>query len=158
MKTDQAKPVKIPIEPEEETKASLPITEQELQKLIPKGQLIKARLLLKYIADNPDIKWNDKNELVYKGQTIPNSNFHDLFQDLVRNLRKAGRPPKGFDQLAQALKDQNVPLTAIGHEARRRHIADEVIEEGPSEETPKTPKIKRSVRKKKVLWDSLDNE
>ena len=56
----------------------LPALESELLEHVPKMQRQNAKLLVKYIKENPDISWNQNKELVYKGNVVEDSNIYDL--------------------------------------------------------------------------------
>jgi hypothetical protein len=44
----------------------------------------KVQLLLKKKKSSPDISWNEKGELNYKGETVQGSNVVDLVNDVLR--------------------------------------------------------------------------
>jgi hypothetical protein len=46
----------------------------------------KVQLLLKKMKSSPDISWNEKGELKYKGETVQGSNVVDLVNDVLRIL------------------------------------------------------------------------
>jgi len=116
----------------EEGIVTLPVSESDLLEAVPQTQRRGTRLLLKYIKDNPDLKWNEANELVYKGDRIPHSNIFDLVSDISRD-RKNQNPAIGWRELAEALQGQNVPESAIGNKQRWQYMAD--LDEKP----PATP-------------------
>lgn len=127
--------------------ASLPAQEEHLLDIIPKRNRQNASLLLKFIKQNPHIAWHQPTkELVYKGAVIPGSNVYSLVNDFSRQL-KAASPPPGWQELAIALSQQNVPKEAIGNSSRWNFIADKMQQspgtpanQNPDEiyETPKT--------------------
>jgi hypothetical protein len=43
----------------------------------------KVQLLLKKMKSSPDISWNEKEELKYKGETVQGSNVVDLVVDVL---------------------------------------------------------------------------
>jgi hypothetical protein len=47
----------------------------------------KAKLLLKKMKSSPDISWNEKRELKYKGETVQGSNVVDLVNDVLRKRK-----------------------------------------------------------------------
>lgn len=73
----------------------------------------KGRLLIDHVQKNPDLQWNEKNEIFYKGNRIPGSNVIDLIHTYVKRNNKQ---PIGWREFGQALIEQNAPLTAINNE------------------------------------------
>jgi hypothetical protein len=65
--------------------------DDEILESVPKTMKAKAQLLLKKIKSSPDISWNEKGELKYKGETVRGSNVVDLVNDVLRK-RKYFRP------------------------------------------------------------------
>ena len=49
---------------------------------------------------------------MYNGEVIPVTNIVDIVNDVVRPRTKN---PKGWDLVAQGIKDTNVPLELIGN-------------------------------------------
>ncbi len=100
----------------------LPTNETDLLATVPLAQKRGARLLLKYVRENPEIEWNAAKELIYKGDRIPRSNIFDLISDASRS-RKNAVPPIGWQEFADALTAQNVPGDAIGNKHRWEYIS-----------------------------------
>jgi hypothetical protein len=53
------------------------LVEDEILESVPKTMKAKAQLQLKKIKSSPDISWNEKGELKYKGETVQGSNMVD---------------------------------------------------------------------------------
>ena len=53
------------------------LVEDEILESVPKTMKTKAQLQLKKIKSSPDISWNEKGELKYKGETVQGSNMVD---------------------------------------------------------------------------------
>jgi hypothetical protein len=53
------------------------LVEDEILESVPKTMKAKAQLKLKKIKSSPDISWNEKGELKYKGETVQGSNMVD---------------------------------------------------------------------------------
>ena len=58
---------------------------------VPKTMKAKVQLLLEKKKSSPDISWNEKEELKYKGETVQGSNVVDLVNDVL-NKRKYFNP------------------------------------------------------------------
>ena len=50
------------------------LIDNEILESVPKSMKAKAQLLLKKMKSNPDISWNEKGELKYKGETAQGRN------------------------------------------------------------------------------------
>ena len=123
----------------------------------------KGRILKEHVEKNPDLQWNDKNEIFYKGNRIPGSNVVDLIHTFVK---KSKNQPTGWQEFGKALLDNNVPRTAIANDnllARARPLfADNLhtqplfassddrqliaSQPGPSNPAPPTQPIARRTR------------
>ena len=88
---------------------------------VPKKWKSQASRLLTHIKNNPDVTWSEKGELVLKNTTIPKTHAVDLVNDLLRK-RTSTSSPSGWKQLANALKDYNIPHELIGNEDRWKYI------------------------------------
>src|SRR5688572_23012183 len=100
---------------------------------VPRKWKSQASRLLTHIKNNPDVTWSEKGELVLKNTTIPKTHAVDLVNDLLRK-RTSTSNPSGWKQLANALKDYNIPHELIGNEDRWKYINsshDESFEVGP---------------------------
>ena len=62
----------------------------------------KVQLLLKKIKSNPDISWNEKRELQYKGETVQGSNVVELVNDVVSKRKYFN--PQGWETVGEALR------------------------------------------------------
>jgi hypothetical protein len=124
----------------------LNLIEYEVLESVPKKWKSQASRLLTHLNVNPDIRWNAKGELVLKNATIPKSHIVDLVNDLLRK-RASVSIPTGWRQLADALKDSNIPHDLIGNQDRWIYI------NGSSDETPPvTPSRKRRKHQALTNW------
>jgi len=124
----------------------LKLIEQEVLESVPKKWKTQASRLLTHMKLNPDIGWSSKGELVLKNTTIPKTHVVDLVNDLLRK-RASSSIPSGWRQLAEALKDSNIPHELIGNQDRWQYI------NGPSEESsPVTPSRKRRKHQSLTNW------
>ena len=121
----------------------------ELQVLdtVPKKWKSHASRLLTHIKNNPDVKWSDKGELVLKNTTIPKTHVVDLVNDLLRK-RTSTPNPTGWKQLADALKDYNIPHELIGNEDRWKYI-----NASHEENSPVTSSRRRRRARKQFDWE-----
>ena len=67
------------------------LIDNEILESVPKPMKAKVELLLKKMKSSPDISWNEKGELKYKGETVQGSNVVDLVNDVL-NKRKYFNP------------------------------------------------------------------
>ena len=92
-----------------------------LEKLIvgslPKTLQNRGRLLLDYLKEATDLRWNDRGELISGGDTIKGSNVSDLIHETIRT-RKLGDEPIGWKTYSNALKQSNVPSDLILNKPR----------------------------------------
>src|SRR6218665_665249 len=86
---------------------------------VPKTWKLRASRLLKHIKLNPHIRWSEKEELILKNKTLPETHAIDLINDL---LRKKTSSPNGWKQLATALKGHGIPRELVGNSERWRYI------------------------------------
>jgi hypothetical protein len=96
------------------------LIDDEILESVPKTMKAKAQLLLKKMKSNPDISWNEKGELKYKGQTVQGSNVVELVNDVLRKRKYFN--PQGWETFGEALREANVRQDLIGHEDRWRYI------------------------------------
>ena len=72
------------------------------------------------MKSSPDISWNEKEELKYKGETVQESNVVELVNDVLSKRKYFN--PQGWETFGEALREANVPQDLIGHEDRWRYI------------------------------------
>ena len=87
--------------------------QDEIIDSVPQCFRNKAALLVKKWKQGGVLGWNEKGNLIYKGELIPGTNIIDIVNDVVRNRAKNPKP-KGWDLVAQGMKDTNVPLELVG--------------------------------------------
>ena len=90
--------------------------QEEIIKTVPKPYKNKTKLLLERIGNNPNIRWNDSGELVFKNKVVKGSNVVDLINDVARKRKTF--VPQGWQTFATALKSANVPRELVGHPDR----------------------------------------
>jgi hypothetical protein len=119
------------------------IVESLVLDTVPKKWKSQASRLLTFLKNNPDISWSSSGELVLKNTPIPKTHVVDLVNDLLRK-RTSSSLPTGWRQLADALKDSNIPYELIGNKDRWKYI------NAMPEETPPVSPIRRRERLQKL--------
>jgi hypothetical protein len=107
------------------------LIDNEILESVPKTMKAKVQLLLKKMKSSPDISWNEKEELKYKGETVQESNVVELVNDVLSKRKYFN--PQGWETFGEA----NVPQDLIGHEDRRRYITQ-------TKRTPRSRKRQQS--------------
>lgn len=133
-----------------------PLETQVLQ-TVPKKWKAQASRLLGHMNANPDITWSDKGELILKDTIIPKTHAVDLINDLLRK-RISTANPTGWTQLADVLKEDNIPRELIGNEDRWKYITGE--QQASPAVTPKSSgkrKKRQQVQlKKRFNWEAYN--
>ena len=91
--------------------------EGRLLKSLPKTLQNKGKLLIDYIKDETDLKWNERGELIIKDEVLKDSNVSDLIHEVLRT-RKLATTPTGWSVFTKSLKDSNIPMDLIGNKNR----------------------------------------
>ena len=92
------------------------LIDNEILESVPKTMKAKVQLLLKKMKSSPDISWNEKEELKYKGETVQENNEVELVNDVLSKRKYFN--PQGWETFGEALREANVPQDLIGHEDR----------------------------------------
>ena len=116
---------------------------------LPKTLQRKGGVLLEHIKDTADMTWNERGELIVKGQTLSGSNVSDLIHELLRT-RKLGHEPKGWPAFANALKESNIPTDLIGNKARWESTTEPELAKSPNPQSLTTPTSRRRKRRKSL--------
>ena len=144
------------------TNASKDIHDEVLQ-TVPKSMKRKAEAILERISHQSNMSWNERGEFVHDGQVIKGSNIVDLVNDMLRH-RKTFQP-RGWQDFARALRQNNVPLDLVGNRQRWDWMhrdsatsdafstAESIPIRRQSRPMHKTPARKRS-DKKEFKWDT----
>ena len=61
--------------------------EERVLKTVPKYLHGKASVLIDYLNNNPQISWDERDQLVLNGKTVLNSNIVDIINDLLRKKK-----------------------------------------------------------------------
>jgi hypothetical protein len=71
------------------------LIDNEILESVPKTMKAKVQLLLKKMKSSPDISWNEKEELKYKGETVQESNVVELVNDVLSKRKYFN--PQGWE-------------------------------------------------------------
>ena len=144
-------------------------TSEMILSLMPKGLRSKTDDLLRFVKKHgTTISWNERGELLHKGQVLPKTNIVDLMHDVVRQRRSRSSPPPGWREFSEGLREANVPRELIGNRDRWHFMQEPdwtsspahlVREEAEKKREVKEPKEeeeeKESVQKKKKKRSSF---
>jgi hypothetical protein len=88
------RPVAVALEPVKQD-----LTNNEVLESVPKTMKgkVKAQLLLKKMKSSPDISWNEKGELKYKGETVQGSNVQPTRMGNIRRSLTRSKCSTRFD-------------------------------------------------------------
>ena len=112
--------------------------QDEIIDSVPQSFRNKAALLVKKWKRGGVLGWNKEGNLMYKGELIPGTNIIDIVNDVIRNRAK-NPEPKGWDLVAQGIKDTNVPLELVGNS--KRYVNQATIRKNDEFHTPPTSTI-----------------
>ena len=113
---------------------------------LPASRRAKAKRLLGYLKRAPDINWNQRGELIVRGQVQPRTHMVDLVKDVL--LQRRTPVSAGWQTFAQALMDANVPQDLITNQYLRPHPP-------PPPPPQTTPSPKRKTKRKKTEWSPV---
>lgn len=94
--------------------------EDFILKTIPQKFKSKAQLLFDRLNQIPDFSWNERGELIYKDETMQNSNITDLVNDVMRSRKHF--QPVGWRKFSEILKSNNIPHDLVGN---KKYIQEE---------------------------------
>ena len=107
--------------------------EDSIFQVIPKTAQKQTSSLLEMLKAKPSIlSWNERGEIVYRGERIANSNIADLVVDSVTNRKSSTTAPFESSVFNKALAELNVPTVLIKNNARK--YAVELAKSGHGEE------------------------
>ena len=106
---------------EEESLVSKISLENSLIKSLPKSNQVTAELILNHLKNFPKIiKWNEFGELIYKDETIRESNLTDLISNVL-SQKKSTAPPLLHETIfLKALSETNAPETWIKNKSKKK--------------------------------------
>lgn len=128
---------------------------------LPRVYQTNGRALLRYVLNSGKLDWDDKNQIIYKGQKFEETNILDLIHDTVRN-RKNAPPAKGRDIFISILSELNTPHVLITNESFKSEFLSSpaIIRSTPhqrtsikkkSAQTPTSPRKNKKDKSSKTL-------
>ena len=104
-------------------------------------------MILEKIKDNPQVlSWNEKGELKYQGETVPNTNITNLVNDSLRHRRN--NKPNGFELFTKDLRQINLPEDLIRNPERLQLFKTYGYEQNQAERSKDEPHRKKRAKKK----------
>lgn len=90
--------------------------------VMPPNLRTKARpLLIKILSTCPDVDFTNKGQLVYKSQTIPNSNLAQIMTNILNQTNDSSVP--GLKELLGSLKrTSNTPSESSSGQQKAKHL------------------------------------
>ena len=112
----------------------------------------KGKMLMDHLSQVPDLKWNDKNEIIYRDAVIPGSNIIDLVHSFAKPKTKYA--PSGWKEFSKILTDTNVPKLAVGNQdlLNDATLAVDLFATPTSERSSSTPRKPKRTRRAKIPW------
>ena len=95
--------------------------EKSIIKSLPKSNQVTGELILNHLKNFPKIiKWNEFGELIYKDETIRESNLTDLISNVLLQ-KKSTTPPLLHETIfLKALSETNAPETWIKNKSKKK--------------------------------------
>ena len=115
--------------------------------ILPKTLHSKAKMILEKIKDNPQVlSWNEKGELKYQGETVPNTNITNLVSDSLRHRKN--NKPNGFELFTKGLKQINLPEDLVRNPERLQLFKTYGYEQNQAERSKDEPPRKKRTKRK----------
>jgi hypothetical protein len=90
----------------------------------PRNLVKKTAQLLQYVKENPAIlKWDERGQLIYRGETVAGSNVVDIFRDMM--VSRKSYSPKGWQIFLKGLRDMDTPKSYIQNQVRRKRLEEQ---------------------------------
>lgn len=101
-------------------------------------------LLINHLKSRPDIiKWNEKGEVIFRGDTLIGSNIIDLISDVLTNRKESKTPLMDKTVFLKALSEINVPYQWIKNKQHKTLLQSyKAIKTNSRVKTPDQKKIK----------------
>ena len=100
---------------------------------MPERKTENASALLAFLKEHPEIQWNERGEIMDKGDVIRGSNIADIFNYTVREMK---HEPRGWSHFYEQLLNGNVPQLAIGNSIVRRQVTQRYAQP-PAQPSPR---------------------
>ena len=108
---------------EEEPKVEV-LSDEMIVRGIPKNMKTRAQALLARLKEREDaITWDERGQVILKGDLIQKSNISDLISDAMRSRKHFN--PVGVQQFYDVLYEINVPKDLVRNEKRWGKEEDE---------------------------------
>ena len=102
-----------------ENKPQEKLSDKEILKFVPFNSKHKATRILAYLQRDPDLRFSDEGELIYRQDVIRGTNVAELLGDLYQRNSSF---PSGWEEIAKSLKRQNVDKELIVNKDVLRYI------------------------------------
>ena len=109
------------------------LSDEMIVRGIPKNMKTRAQALLARLKEREDaITWDERGQVILKGDLIPKSNISDLISDAMRSRKHFN--PVGVQKFYDVLYEINVPKDLVRNEKRWSKEEEEKEEEEEEEE------------------------
>ena len=93
------------------------LSDEMIVRGIPKNMKTRAQALLARLKEREDaITWDDRGQVILKGDLIPKSNISDLISDAMRSRKHFN--PVGVQEFYDILYEINIPKDLVRNEKR----------------------------------------
>ena len=99
------------------------LQKERILETLPKVYKNKGAALLSYIENGKALSWNDKGEIIHRGNTVENSHIADLLKDAMRDYKDFD--PVGKKEFYEGLSQSNVPLLLLENKQNRKRVMEE---------------------------------
>lgn len=115
--------------------------DQRILESVPTTMRKKAKLLISWLQDHPNLSWDEDGSVKMYGKPIPGSNIVDLVNDVLR--QRKGIEPTGWQPFAETLREMNVPQDFVGNKKRWEWMHKRTSSPHEEDEEFITPKTKQ---------------
>lgn len=91
-------------------------------KYLPRIYEKSAKLLLQYLTNKTNIRWNEDGEIIINGETIVGSHIAELVKDAITNRNNKNNVPIGINVFYENVG--NIPDSLLRNDARRILLAE----------------------------------
>ena len=91
------------------------ITDSDVLESIAPAARYKAKRILDYLKRDGNVHFKDSGEVVFKNETIRDSNIVDLLDSVIGEGKKGVEKPSGFTEFASLLKDIRAPESLVNN-------------------------------------------
>jgi hypothetical protein len=137
-------PIETPMPVQRQITTGKDDTQDLLMNTVPQKFRRQATNLYNVLKNSNNVTWNENGEVTIKGKEIKGSNIVDLVNDVVRTRKNTSA--EGWQTLAGALKDMNVPQEFIGNTKMLSYIR---------ENSPRKQAERKQKGHGKLKWDNF---